>query len=738
MKNSLIQLSLAISMALVSFPASAQDEVTQLPVTKVAAQKLIVPTRQANETVYTGTTLTKEGIERQGRKAETSVHNAIDILPGVNTEAPDATGLAIEQTNMRLRGIRSSMGGLSVEGVPNYGGNPIGPRDYLYDLQNFTDISVYKGATPGDIGSGVGSRGGSIVLRPKWSGENFAASVGLSAGSNNFQRYSTRIESGKLNASGTALTAAASWSKSDKWRGSGDLGPRVNTNFTLTQPLSDSMDLKLWVNHNKQEQHLYRPMTYGQTRNLAANHKLDYNPTLTGKATEDYLYYGYNRGNYRNDDVLSIFTWQPSDATTVTLKPYYAKENSQIHQGQPQQGGRVQVRNRDITRKGVIAEVAANLEHVTGVLGYHWESSNMQISSSNYRITSNDLAYNGVGIYATSGTSHIRSPYLKLSGEMGDLSWQAGVKYFNFAEAASDGYRTGPAPAFTPTRMPDYDRKAQTHKIWLPSLGLAYDLTTRTQLHASAGRNFVRPYSYMPLINTYNNNLAAFRAGGVTLQNMFDGYGIEKSNNFDMGVRYQGESFDLSSTFFYGQHKNLLTTFSDSRVIVGGRPVQYQQNMGKATSHGLEVAFNGHINEQLSFFFNPTYTRFTYNQDIVGAPGSKGRQVVDTPRFMTRTGLTYRWGGFEISPSVRHLSARFGNAAHTERIGSHTIADLSLNYTRKKSMGDATLKVGLELNNLFNRKYVSVINASDDNLGGEASYMAGAPFSAALKVGLHW
>ena len=297
---------------------------------------------------------------------------------------------------------------------------------------------------------------------------------------------------------------------------------------------------------------------------------------------------------------------------------------------------------------------------------------------------------------------------------------------------------TGPAPLFAPIRTPDYDRKAKTYSIWLPSLGLAYDLTPQTQLQASAGRNFLRPYSYMPLINTYNNNRPAFVAGGVTLQDMFDGYGIEKSSSFDLGMRYQGEHFDLTPTLFYGKHKGLLTTIADSRVIAGGNPVKYQQNVGKATSYGMEMAFNAYVNDRLSIFVNPTYTHFTYDADITGAPGSKGRQVVDTPRFMARTGLSYRWGNFEISPSIRYLGPRFGNATHTERIGSHVVADLALNYTRKKALGNATLKAGLELNNLFNRKYVAVINASDDNQGGAASYMAGAPFGAALKVGLEW
>lgn len=719
--------------------AHAADTISLAPIL-VTADKLLTPTKQADETVYTGTQLTAKGIEQQGRDAAMRVHDAIDLLPGVNSESPDASGLAIEQSSVRMRGVRSSLGALTVEGVPNYGGNPIGPRDYLYDLENFSAISVYKGATPGDIGTGVGSRGGAIVLHPKWSGKKFAASVGQTLGSDAYQRTFLRLESGALGTAGTRLTASASHSQADKWRGPGDLGPRDNVNLTLSQPIGDSLDVKLWLNHNDQDQHLYRPLTYAQASNLSANYRLDYNPTLTGVVATDINYFDYNRGDYRNDDVLALLTWRAGPAT-VTLKPYYSEEDVLIYQGTTSGGGRVQTRTRDIERKGVIAEVAGQVGPVKGVLGYHHETSDMNIFTQNYAIAGGGLAYRGYGVFATTGTTYVRSPYLKLSGQADKLSWQAGLKHFAFADSASDGYTTGPAPAYALVRATDLDRQAKTYKVWLPTLGVAYDLTPETQLQASAGRNFIRPYSYLPLVNYYNTNRAAFLAGGVTLQNMFDGYGIEETNTLDLGLRHQGEGFEVSPTFFYGKHKNLLTTISDPRVTVGGLPASYQQNIGKATGYGLELAFTAFISDRLSLFVNPTYTHLTYDEDITyqGATvAAKGNQVVDTPVWMARAGLNYRWGGFEFVPSLRYLGERYGNTAHTERVGSHVLADLAVRYTRKKALGGGTLKAGLELNNLFDKKYVAVINSSDDNLGGGASYLPGAPFTVAFNLGLEW
>ncbi|MBN2833248.1 MAG: TonB-dependent receptor, partial [Campylobacterales bacterium] len=52
----------------------------------IEAEKLITPTKQANESVYTGSEVTSKGIELQGVKASTSVYEAISVLPGVNVE----------------------------------------------------------------------------------------------------------------------------------------------------------------------------------------------------------------------------------------------------------------------------------------------------------------------------------------------------------------------------------------------------------------------------------------------------------------------------------------------------------------------------------------------------------------------------------------------------------------------------------------------------------------------------
>ncbi len=63
----------------------------------VTRTKLVTPTKQTNETVYTGSEITRDGLDAQGSKAAVSVYEAINILPGVTVESIDPYGLAAEQ-----------------------------------------------------------------------------------------------------------------------------------------------------------------------------------------------------------------------------------------------------------------------------------------------------------------------------------------------------------------------------------------------------------------------------------------------------------------------------------------------------------------------------------------------------------------------------------------------------------------------------------------------------------------
>jgi iron complex outermembrane receptor protein len=513
--------------------AYAGDSQTLEPV-NINATKIIEPTKQTGQTVYSGLEVTKEGMDLGGVQAQTSVYNAISILPDISVENADQSGLYAEGINIRIRGVRGYLGSMTVEGIPNYGGNPMGPRDYIYNLQNFQAVKVYESAVPASLGVGVGNRGGAIELVPLWPLKSTQFKMQQTYGSYELYENFFRFDSGSIDKLGTKFSASYSYGIANKWKGPGEIGPRNNVNFMLDQPVSDAFEAKIFFNYNFVKQNLYRALSYQEINNT----NLDYNSSKTG-TSKDINYYGYNHGDFQNTDLFSILKFSSDEMFDITLKPYYSKEDTHIWQGISPQNI-IQKRTRDIERKGIITQVDFNFNPFKISTGMQYEISNMDIYSQNYAIAGDSLSYRGYGVFATNGYTYLKTPFLQIAFEGQKFKAQAGLKYFRFNDSPSEGYVTRQSYPYSLVRAPDLDRKARVYDIYLPNAGVAYKFSDVFELYLNYGRNFIRPYAYMPLINLYNSNRSTFQTAHVTLNDLFNGYDIERSDNVDLGARIKG------------------------------------------------------------------------------------------------------------------------------------------------------------------------------------------------------
>jgi len=87
------------------------EEMKELPEVIIKGEKILLPTRQAGETVYTGVEVTQKGITLSGEKGKVNVYEVLSLVPGVVFESPDPNNLASEQANVRIRGVRGYLGG---------------------------------------------------------------------------------------------------------------------------------------------------------------------------------------------------------------------------------------------------------------------------------------------------------------------------------------------------------------------------------------------------------------------------------------------------------------------------------------------------------------------------------------------------------------------------------------------------------------------------------------------------
>lgn len=698
----------------------------------IVGKRIMAPTKETGETVYTGFELTKEGLSLQASPSNLSVWSQLSLLPGIIFSSPDPANLASTQASISVRGIRGSLGTMSVEGIPVYGGNPIGPRPYIFDLENFESVAVYKGIAPHEVGTGAGTRGGIVVLRPSWAKENFSVETNYSRGSFDFERIYIRLDSGRMQRTQTQFSISGSISREDKWKGGGKLGPRNNLNITLLQPFGERTKVKIFANFNHLKHDKFRSLSYLEVRDKDNNYRLDYNEDLFKDPSKDWLYYGFNKLDWKNKDVYAFFELDLRQNLRLSVKPYYREEQKEDWTGsssvsgptRPSRPG-VNVSSWTVERKGIISELNVGLERIKGLLGYHYEESKWTDSVQlNYWLNpDSSLRFVGWGRFTESDRPSVRrSPYCMVSGKAGNLDWQLGLKYFEMEESRSLGYVTKYKANGEPylEREPKMDYGGKVYSLMAPSFGVSYSFSPEIEPYMSFGRTFQQPYAYMPIINLYYRLYEKFKLLNISLEDLFGDYKPEKTDSLDLGLRIRKGMYEIYPVFFIQKHKNLWTPITldltdpenPAKVLTDpstGRPVSFNTFVGKARGYGFEVTFSYRPLEALNVFLNPCYTVLTYEEDILSQGIKyevKGKQVVNVPKWSVSGGFRLKASSFEIVPIFRYVGKTYGDLARTERIPEYATFDIKASYSLGNLGVLKNVKLSLEGTNIFNKKYI--------------------------------
>jgi len=228
-----------------------------------------------------------------------------------------------------------------------------------------------------------------------------------------------------------------------------------------------------------------------------------------------------------------------------------------------------------------------------------------------------------------------------------------------------------------------------------------------------------------------------FKNANLTLQDIFDDWEMETSDNFDLSFRYKHKYFSIAPVLFYSTHNDLLVSIDDPRIIhpKTKKPVSYYQNVGDATAYGFELELSAKPLENLLIYLNPSYTDMSFDDDFKRGDSTlkiKDNQIPDTPEWIVKSGMIYTINNFTISPTAKWVDSRYGDALNKERIDDYVVFNLHLWYTVNKLGILREAKAGIELKNLLNERYVGAIVANDTGTG--ADYYAAPPFTAIFTV----
>lgn len=711
----------------------AQEKETEIREVEVV-KNVTQPTKRVDDKLYTGTEITRKGIEALGVIANSNIFTIVNIVPSVSVTTTDAYGLG--QNIMRIRGVRSMFTGMTMEGVPNYGLSPIGAREDIYDKENLGAVSLYKGAVPADVFSGSGNRGGSIDLAFRRSGEDMGVEFSQASGSHNYKRSFVRFNSGEFTSgiSKTSLYGSFSYTEADKWKGFGKLANRKNFSFGITHKFNEKLKMELFATYNHTFRNAFRSMNYKSVMDFN-NYELDFNEEYFNIPAKDRFYYGYNNGNYRVTNAMAIMEYKLNDGHIFSLKPYYAKEDAE-HSFTTGSGNNILKKDeiRDFWQAGFIFSYQGKIGDFTYATGYWYEASDNQGITKDNRITNIGLVPRGQNIYIdVDGLGHLHNPYIKLAYSLGRLKAQAGLKYMAYRTPGSTRYLPSSVNPFERAKEPseDLNTKTRLNDAFLPSVGIGFEATKNLEFYLNYGKGYMRQYS--GVTNPYLANRAKFLAHNLTLQSLLDNWKTETSDNFDFGIIYNSNRLKVNANVFYTRQHNVLANVFNPIV-----KVSYNQSVGEQEGYGAELEVYGQLLKGLSLFVNPSYTHFSYRENLVLSGGKvleiKGNQAPAVPRVMIKSGIMYDYKGLYLNTFVNYTGERYGDVTNKERVPDFTLFDMSMGYKYKFGK-KYSVSLGAEIKNIFDKKYVSLITFGDQQQEGGTGYFVGFPrtFMGSLK-----
>lgn len=678
--------------------------------------------------------VSREGLNLLGGGAQTNFYQAADIIPSVSFESPDPFGLS-NTRNINIAGKGDFHLSRNINGLPIMG--IVGGND-LYDLENISRLDVYRGVIPADRSLGVSNASGvidQIILGPQDTASNFFEQ---SFGSWNFNKTFARIDTGLLS-TGTQLFISGSTTSADKWTGAGD---ESRDNFALGLSQKVNKDLKVDFNavYSKFDGNPYKALTYQQTLNLSQNYGRDYDQTFDKNNPANY--YKFNRVSSEDFAVFANVDYRLAEGQHIVFKPYYWNNDGEQWSGVGTgPTGQVQIWRQQNDNLGGVLEYDGHFATGTDVAaGYWWQSLAPPPPPTDQRrfniSSTGELDFAKWNTIAKIDNFIVNSPYIQLTQTLGTVTVTGGVRYMSLGAPNMHYYNTAGVPdgtldqalASNPAEYTDAFVTARDYNEFLPNFGITKELGGGWSTNFAYGRNFGRP-DWGPQASNYISNRAAFQGKDIDLQDLVDNVRPEIADQFSAQVRYSDYGFTIVPTLFYAKHKNQQVKINDPAL----NDLAYYVGTGSSTEYGAELQASYQFGSQLFAFASATLASQTFDGDTQtlskgGAPiSTKGNQIPNTPQAMFKAGVTYTWYDFSLTPVVRIIGQRYGDAENRNKVSGYTVADLTAAYNIKDKFGlqEATLKFGVV--NLFNKEYISEISPNDTDLSSDAQYYVGAP-----------
>lgn len=164
---------------------------------------------------------------------------------------------------------------------------------------------------------------------------------------------------------------------------------------------------------------------------------------------------------------------------------------------------------------------------------------------------------------------------------------------------------------------------------------------------------------------------------------------------------------------------------------------------GKVDTRGLEAALDWKISQQWAWFNSFTFNNSSYKAAPLYYEGAtpidvNGKRVVDAPKVLFNTELSYERGGWFARADAKYTGTRYYTYLNDSPVPSFWLANLGAGY-KLGSIGPFTgATLQLNVTNVLDKRYFATIGtngfAGSDPSGSFATMLAGAPRAAFLTL----
>ncbi len=208
----------------------------------------------------------------------------------------------------------------------------------------------------------------------------------------------------------------------------------------------------------------------------------------------------------------------------------------------------------------------------------------------------------------------------------------------------------------------------------------------------------------------------------------------EKTDSFDLGLRYNNRFVQSQLTGWYIRYTNRIVTSFDFE-----QGISFDRNIGAVESYGFDATATVRPAKwvALTGIASYTHTEILSNIQTAGtavAP-TKGKQVPETPEWQFGGRADFNAGPLALGIQAKYVDDRFATDVNDVVVENYTLVDLDARFSLEQ-YGLQRTSLQLNVRNLFNEQYFGNISTQID-ASGNPNFSVGYPrtFIGSVKFG---